>query len=220
MPNQDLPENAPATALFPQFEAELYRMFEVELEGLTDAQLDFVSDRWEWSDWSIRRNFSHTASGDFRWLWGRWSEQLFPNGHPSGDEFNSFLEPAGIRWFDEARYPDLGQVFENFQRGLGLCWTILSNETVGSLRRKEIYGDNMGFMTDYGDLFPGGLRLDPNDDSAVYMTLEATFLHRYYEHTTHLYNIQRLKRAQGLPTRIEIPFEGYWATPNWDRSEP
>ncbi|CUV02541.1 hypothetical protein MGWOODY_Clf2511 [hydrothermal vent metagenome] len=54
----------------------------------------------------------------------------------------------------------------------------------------------------------------------MHVTLEATFRHRYFEHITHLYNIQRLKKAQGLPTKIEIPIEGYLALPWWDLSQP
>jgi hypothetical protein len=64
------------------------------------------------------------------------------------------------------------------------------------------------------------MRTDAEDDSVCHMTLEATFRHRWFEHTTHLYNVQRLKRAQGLTPAVEIPFEGYWALPGWDRSEP
>ena len=52
------------------------------------------------------------------------------------------------------------------------------------------------------------------------MNLEATFLHRYYEYIAHISNIQRLKKAQGLEPATEIPFEGYWALPDWDKSEP
>ena len=32
--------------------------------------------------------------------------------------------------------------------------------------------------------------------------------------------VQRLKQAQGMTTRVEVPFEGYWAQDDWDRSEP
>ena len=41
------PDNAPAVVLFPQFESDLYDMISTEVQGLTDAQLDFESDRWE-----------------------------------------------------------------------------------------------------------------------------------------------------------------------------
>ena len=47
MAGLDPPEAAPAVALFPQFESDLYQMVSNEVQGLTDAQLDFESDRWE-----------------------------------------------------------------------------------------------------------------------------------------------------------------------------
>ena len=62
--------------------------------------------------------------------------------------------------------------------------------------------------------------MDLDDPSRGYISLEATFRHRYYEYLTHLYNIHRLKGAQGLEPKVEIPFEGYWALSDWDRSEP
>ncbi len=43
--------------------------------------------------------------------------------------------------------------------------------------------------------------------------------HIYFEEITHLFNIQRLKRAQGLPTSTELPRVGYWALDGWDVSE-
>jgi hypothetical protein len=44
--------------------------------------------------------------------------------------------------------------------------------------------------------------------------------HLYFEEVTHLYNVQRLKRAQGLPTVVVVPRVGYWVLDGWDRSEP
>ena len=65
-----------------------------------------------------------------------------------------------------------------------------------------------------------GVRQDPKDVNKVWVDLEFTFRHLYFEQIPHLYNIQRLKRAQGLPTKVQIPNEGYWTLPDWDRSEP
>ncbi len=48
-----------------------------------------------------------------------------------------------------------------------------------------------------------------DDPTMPAMSLEATFRHMYFEETTHLYNIQRLKRAQGLATVVEVPRVGY-----------
>ncbi|MCI0800294.1 MAG: hypothetical protein J4O06_16065, partial [Chloroflexi bacterium] len=69
MADKELLGDAPATARFPQFRDRIYQMVTAEVSGLTGEQLDFESDRWEWSKWSIRRNLSHMASGDVRWLW-------------------------------------------------------------------------------------------------------------------------------------------------------
>ena len=66
---------------------------------------------------------------------------------------------------------------------------------------------------------PAVLTLDV-ESSKVVMTIEATLRHIYFEETTHLYNIQRLKRAQGLSTIVEVPRVGYWVLDGWDRSEP
>ena len=58
------------------------------------------------------------------------------------------------------------------------------------------------------------------DPASGTMTLEATFRHIYFEEVTHLYNIQRLKKAQGLQLSVEVPEVGYWMLDDWDRSEP
>ena len=51
------------------------------------------------------------------------------------------------------------------------------------------------------------------------MLLEASMRHIYFEETTHLFNIQRLKRAQGLSIVSELPRVGYWTLDGWDISE-
>ena len=56
--------DVPATYLFPAIEKKIYQMVEKEVAGLKDDLLDFESQRWGWSKWSIRRNLSHMASGD------------------------------------------------------------------------------------------------------------------------------------------------------------
>ncbi|MFB3097652.1 MAG: hypothetical protein ACE1ZZ_03135, partial [Dehalococcoidia bacterium] len=104
MSANDLPNDAPATNLFPQFNDQLYQMISVEVQDLTDAQLDFESDRWEWSKWSIRRNMSHMASGDLRWIWVRWGSQLFPQGLPNGEELDELCDSPHDRRLDETKY--------------------------------------------------------------------------------------------------------------------
>ena len=82
MTQPEITDDSPGGALFPQFQTEIYEMFRQEVAGLTDEQLDWESDQWGWSQWSIRRNLSHVASGDFRWLLQRWGAPLFPEGFP------------------------------------------------------------------------------------------------------------------------------------------
>ena len=74
------PDDTPATSLFPRFREELYGWVTSEIKGLSAEHLDFDSDRWGWSGWSIRRQVSHLASGDYRWFLLRWGPQLFPQG--------------------------------------------------------------------------------------------------------------------------------------------
>ncbi len=219
MATDNLSNDAPATALFPQFERQIYQWVAAEVQGLSDAQLDFESDQWEWSKWSIRRNLSHMASGDLRWIWSRWGGVLFPNGSPNGEEYDRLLDSPFDRRLDENLYWQPADLLEKLMLGLDLCWSVLSAETVGSLRSKELESPATGLFTQYPQLFPGGVRPVPGDSSKVYINLETTFRHRYYEFTTHLFNVQRLKRAQGLSGAIEIPADGYWALPEWDRSE-
>jgi hypothetical protein len=220
MSEPELPDEAPATVLFPQFGPELYRMISTEVEGLTEEQLDFESDQWEWSKWSIRRNLSHMASGDFRWFLLRWDEKLFPEGLPDIGDLEGIANSPYDRRLDENKYWAVDDILDVLRQGLELSQSILSKETVGSLRRKETTNPNTGNWPQFYQAHPRGIRQDPNDPSRAYLTLEASFRHRYFEYITHLYNIQRLKRAQGLEARMEIPFEGYWALPGWDRSEP
>ena len=219
MATDRLSNDALATSLFPQFENQIYQWVSAEVQGLTDAQLDFESDRWEWSKWSIRRNLSHMASGDLRWIWNRWGAILFPQGSPKGEEYDRLLDSPFDRRLDENLYWEPADLLEKLTLGLDLCWSVLSAETVGSMRSKVLESPATGLFTQYPQLFPGGVRPFPGDESKVYITLETTFLHRYYEFTTHLFNVQRIKRAQGLSGAIEIPADGYWTLPERDRSE-
>ena len=104
------------------------------------------------------------------------------------------------------------------RRGLDLAWSVLSRETVASMQARELRV-NIGAMP-WAEVHPRGVRVDSADATQADVTLEATFRHRYFEYLTHLYNVQRLKRAQGLTARVEIPYEGYWSAADWDRSEP
>ena len=63
---------------------------------------------------------------------------------------------------------------------------------------------------------PQGFAPSPTDSAQWILSLEGTVRHLYFEATTHLYNIQRLKRAQGLSVSINLPRVGYYVLPGWD----
>ena len=214
------PADAPGTDLFPQFGDQLYDMISSEVQGLTDAQLDFESNRWEWAGWSIRRNLSHMASGDFRWFWRSWGQDLFPDGLAESGEIEAILDSPNDRRLDESKYWTVDDILAMLRRALEFARSILSNETVGSMRTREIESTTNDLWSGIREAGYSGIRQDAADSGKIHITLEATFRHRYFEHITHLYNIQRLKRAQGLPTVADIPMEGYLALPTWDLSQP
>ena len=219
MTQQEIAGDAPGTALFPQFQGEIYALYLQELEGLTDEQLDFESEQWGWSQWSIRRNVSHVASGDFRWLLERWGARLFPQGLPDIGDWAGIMASPYDRRLDESKYWELDSILAVFRQGLALAWSVLESETVASLQTREIEQRLTGGMP-WQEAHPRGVRPDPEQPGQGYITLEATFRHRYYEYIAHLYNIQRLKKAQGLPVAVPLPITGYLATAGWDLSEP
>lgn len=216
-------DSSPATQLFPQFESELYRMAASEVSGLTEEQLDFESGRWGWSEWSIRRNLSHMASGNFRWFWARWGLQMYPAGPPPNppnpEETVAMTESKYDRRLDEDLYWDVAVILEKLHQGLALGQLVLSNETVGSLRSKEFEFSDHGEWPWFYNIHTG-LRRDTEVPTKIWFTLETIFRHRYFEHITHFYNIQRIKLAQGLTTIVDVPIEGYMALPGWDLSTP
>ena len=63
---------------------------------------------------------------------------------------------------------------------------------------------------------PQGFAPSPTDATQWRVSLEGTGRHLYFEALTHLYNIQRLKRAPGLATCISLPRVGYYVLPGWD----
>ena len=217
MSAERIPDDAPAAALFPEYET-LYALIAPEVEGLTDEQLDWTSDRWGWSEWSIRRQMSHMASLLYRWMTVRWADTLFPDGDTGVDDLQNIAMSANDRAMD-VRYHDIEVILAKLREGIDMAQAILSERTAGFLRENKLvtaYDPNRALVN---RAHPHGIVMDA-DAGTETTTLEATFRHMYFEETTHLYNIQRLKRAQGLPTVSEVPEVGYWMLDGWDRSEP
>ena len=218
MVEQNANPSGPALSLFPLFK-EYEEMVCTELEGLTDAQLDWTSDSWGWSEWSIRNNVSHVASHLFRWYILRWGDQIFPEGIPFRDEVD-YLAALPHRQLDKEQWWKIDMVLGKLKEALEMVHEILSKETVASLNNKTIKLESPSFFDQIADRYPGTLMQDPEDPAVCIFTLEGCFHHSEGELVTHLYNVQRLKRAQGLAAKVTLPAIGYWTLPTWDRSEP
>ena len=215
---QTITDDAPGTVLFPEYEG-LYELIAREVTGLTDAQLDFRSDQWAWADWSIRRQLSHMASLIYGWIVVRLGQTLFPAGDHGIEEMQSLTASGFDRRLDDRRYWDPPAILRALQEGIALIQRVLAQRSIGFLRghtNERTVGDHWRLMH---QAHPSGVTLDV-ESSKVVMTIEAALRHIYFEETTHLYNIQRLKRAQGLSTIVEVPPVGYWVLDGWDRSEP
>ena len=209
---------SPGTDLFPEYES-LYDLIASEVAGLSDEELDFDSPRWEWAEWSIRRQLSHMSSLIYRWLIVRWGDTLFPGGGHGVEDVAGLGDSRFDRRMDEERYWELAVVLRLLEDGIDLARRVLRERDVDFLRTNTYLMDLGAHWTLMLGAHPTGITPSPEPDKAV-MTLEATMRHIYFEETTHLYNIQRLKRAQGLPAVVRAPRVGYWTLDGWDDSQP
>ncbi len=218
MTQPSITENTPGSALFPEYES-LYDLIAAEVTGLTDAQLDFESDKWAWSEWSIRRQLSHMASLLYRWMLVRWGDALFPDGEHGVADVDGVAASSYDRRLDERRYWELPAILGQLRGGVDMARKIMAERDVGFLRRHSIPHQRSPQWVLMHRAHPTGI-VPAGEAEQGTITLEATFRHMYFEETTHLYNIQRLERAQGLQATVDVPRVGYWVLDGWDRSEP
>ena len=213
------PDDAPATALFPTC-GQTANLVRAEVLGLSDEQLDWVSDRWKWSEWSIRQHVSHMASLIYTWIFGRWGAQLFPEGAGlAGPDYEVLLSLEHGPHLDDRLFQEMPDIERALRAAVHLAVQVLRRETVASLRERTLVLELGPQWELLSQAHPTGVR--PADEPGKWeISLEATFRHLQFECIAHTYNIQRLRRAQGEIAVADLPEEGYVALPGWDRSEP
>ena len=137
MAQQSLPNDTPGTDLFPGFDA-VPGMVAAEVAGLTDAQLDWVSDRWVWSQWSIRRQVAHIGSFIASWLLDRWGDHLFPDGLDSLEDLAVVVPTPEAEWHRTGEPWPLPVLLERVELSVRLAQHVLSGQTAASLRAAEV----------------------------------------------------------------------------------
>ena len=78
-----------------------------EVEGLTNDQLDWDSDDWEWSKWNIRKQLSHMAHAIYVHLVRRWGEVLFPDDEHGLEDVVALSGPNDYLTLDPSKYWEL-----------------------------------------------------------------------------------------------------------------
>ena len=217
MTNQPITDDSPASALFPEFDT-LYDLIANEALGLTKEQLDWTSDEYAWAEWSIRNQLSHMASLTYRWLILRCGDNLFPDGDHGIEDVQSIADSPSDRRLDDEKYWELPVILEMLGDGIRLAQQVLSEHTVGFMYSHSVTSEASASWDMMLQAHPEGITIS-EDKTMRIMRYDAMIRHIYFEETTHLFNIQRLKRAQGLPTVSDVPRVGYWAVEGWDVSE-
>ena len=119
---------------------------------------------------------------------------------------------------DDMKYYDLPVVMAKLREGIDLARRVLAERSVGFLRSHTVTVTLDGGWALMIQAHPAGV-VATEQPNTVMMQLEGSIRHIYFEEITHLFNIQRLKRAQGLQTVSDLPRVGYWTLDGWDVSE-
>lgn len=216
---------APARTICPGFREYLGWVRE-EVEGPTDAQLDWEDPSQEWAQWSIRRQVSHVALACLFWMVRQWGKELFPKNPPPPPV--DFSKAAVYdRRLDEERYWRMEDILGKLEEAVAFIEGVIARETAESVRAKtltkrfppelpmgkteeKVYEFWLKVAPFHED---GGVRHEEGDPHLWHFTLLGTLRHLYWEGLVHLNTVQRLKRAQGLPPRVRLPEVGYLTSP-------
>ena len=207
-----------AINFFPEFET-LYGLIANEIGTLSDEQLDYTSDNWEWAGWSIRNQMSHMALLIPVWLVLRWGSTIFPLEDHGITNIKKITQSKSDRRLDDDIYWEIDDLSRLLKQFINLAIKVLKDNSLEFMASKKIDRDATPQWEMMAKAHPHGVTSEGTPAKGS-MTLEATIRHIYFEEITHLYNIQRLKKAQGLPINSVVPEVGYWTLEDWDRSEP
>jgi hypothetical protein len=154
-----------------------------------------------------------------RWLVLRWGSTLFPLGDHGVENIEEISQSKSDRRLDDEVYWEIGDISLMLKKFVDLAIRVLRDNSLEFMASQKINRDATPQWEMMAKAHPHGVTSEGTPAKGS-MTLEATMRHIYFEEVTHLYNIQRLKKAQGLSTKTVVPSVGYWTLEGWDRSEP
>ncbi len=209
----------PNIVVWPNYQ-EFYQWLCQEVDGLTDTQLDFDSQdpTQEWMWWSSRRQVSHIAWVLLIVMHRRCHMFLWPDGNiptPIRWQDHALKSMKSDRRLDETHYWEMATLLEKGKLGVDWATQVVSTVPVETLRATQSVHRGSPFWRHVMQVIPRGVWVDEQDANLTHYTLEASLWMVYWEVLTHLYTIQRLKRAQGLPTQVNIPRVGYLTLPEY-----
>jgi hypothetical protein len=220
MPQDSTTTSPLLRALFPDY-WRLDSLVQAEVTELSDQVLNWTSDRWGWSEWSIKQQASHIASVPLGWLIGQWGDQIFGTDLPISDErYRALSSHKSDRRLDDSVFGDVESILGALDEVLAVCRDVLIDTTVDRARSMVVQRR----MTDQWPLMrtvhPDGISLDPETGEMTGMDLVATFRHIQNEFYTHLFNAQRAKIALGIEPIVRLPDAGYHLAEGWDSDLP
>lgn len=188
-----------------------------EVVELSDEVLDWTSDRWGWSLWSIRQQTSHMVSVPLRWLIGMWGDQIFRDEWPVSEErYDSLNSKEFDRRLDDRVFWEIEDILGALNEVIGISRQVLVDTTIArarSIRVERRVHEQWKLMR---TVHPEGVSENPETGEMSVMDLVATFRHIQNEFYTHLFNVQRGKIALGIEPIVKLPDAGYHPASGWD----
>ena len=192
-----------------------------EVSELDDSILDWTSDHWGWSSWSIRQQTSHMASIPVQWLIGKWADQLFSDKLPmSPTRYAIFNSKQHDRRLDDQAFWRIEEILSALDEAISISKRVLINTTIQKALTMVVYSAPSDQWNLMRTVHPDGISPDPTTGAMIRMDLVATFRHIQNEFYTHIFNIQREKIALGIEPIVKLPDAGYHKAIGWDSKMP